>query len=401
MKFRYQARTKQGEIKTGIVEASSREAAIKLLQKFDLYVTLLKEERGLFWLRPVRIFPSISLRDIFLFFRQLAVMYEANIPIDEILHTLASQTTNPEFSEKISEIAREVEAGSRLSRALSKHPKIFPRFYTAIVESGEAAGKLSQNLKYLADYLERRYNLEQKLKLMMLYPALVLVVFLAVAFLMFFVVFPSFEKLFAETNVQLPLPTKIFLATSRFLREEWPLLFFPTLIVLVGFYFYTKTREGKVLLDYLSLRLPIIGPLTQTNILSRFCESFYTLTSGGILITQALEILEGTVENALYKETITNFKEGLKKGLLLSSLSFLYPKLYPPIFNQMIAVGEKTGNLDLSLKILASFYQEEVNRRIDRLTELIEPLLIICLGLLVAFLAFSLFLPLYRVISAF
>jgi type IV pilus assembly protein PilC len=401
MKFLYQARTKEGDVKSGTIEASSREVAFSLLQKLGYYVTYLEEEKPPIYAKKLTIFQRISLKDLFIFSRQFSIMLNSKVSIVDSLMTLSAQMKNPEFKEIISDIAAEIEAGSFLSKALSKYPRVFSPFYVAMVKAGEASGKLPHSLNYLANHLEREYNLRGKITGAMIYPILVLVVFLVILGLMAFSILPSFEQILAEREVEIPFLTKVILSFSRFFREKFLFLALIVGIPVVLIFYYFRTKEGKKIFDKISLKIPFFGQILQQSILSRFAENLSTLTSAGLVITEALEIVEEIVGNETYKEAISKIKEGVKKGEKISSISSLYPELFPPLFNQLVLVGEKTGTLPDSLLAISDFYQKEIEKSIEGFLRILEPLLIIILGGLVGGLMLSVLLPLYRIIGAY
>jgi len=396
MKFNYQARTKKGEIQAGVVEASSKEAAILLLQKYGLYITYLEEVKVPFYAWEVKIFKRISSRDIVLFSRQLSIMFSSRVSLVEALVTIASQTKNLEFRERILDLSREVEGGSAFSKALSRHPQIFSSFYISMVKSGETSGKLSESLSYLADHLEREYHLVSRLQGAMIYPSLVIMVASVVLLLMIFFVIPQLTKVFQESGQPLPIVTQLVIGLSLFLRK-WGFLFIGLLAGLVIFVLrYIKTLEGKENFDKISLRLPLIGDLLKMVYLSRLAENLSTLISGGLPIAQALETTGEVVGNTVYKEIIFLTRDEVRKGEPVSSVLRRYPEAFPPMFCQMTLVGEKTGTLEKTLLNVVDFYQKEVNMSIDNLLSILEPVLIIFLGVIVAGLMVSVLLPLYR-----
>jgi type IV pilus assembly protein PilC len=401
MKFLYQARTKEGDLKSGVIEASSKEVALSLLQKLGYYVTYLEEEKPPIYVREVKIFRRISLFDLFTFFRQFSILLNSQVPIVESLMTLSAQTKNLELKEIISDIAKEVDAGTPLSKALLKYPKIFSPFCVAMVKVGEASGKLSQSLSSLADHLEREYNVRRRISGAMIYPALVFFVFLIIFGVMTFSILPSFEMILIERGVEIPLSTKIVLSFSRFLREKFLILVSIIGIFFVLIFYYSRTKEGKKIFDKISLKIPFFGEISKKSILSRIGGNLSTLTSAGLTITEALELVEGIIENEAYKDVISKIKEGVKRGETISSISSLYPGLFPPLFNQMVLVGEKTGTLTNCFLTISNFYYSEMERSIENFLRILEPLLIIILGGLVGGLMASVLLPLYRVIGTY
>jgi type IV pilus assembly protein PilC len=401
MKFLYQARTKEGDLKSGTIEASSKEVALSLLQKLGYYVTYLEEEKPPIYAREVKIFQRISLRDLFIFFRQFSILLNSQVPIVESLMTLSAQTKNLELKEIISDIAKEVDAGSPLSKALLKYPKVFPPFYVAMAKTGEAAGKLSQSLSSLANHLEKEYNLRGKIRGAMIYPTLVFIVFSIILGVMVFSVLPSFERILTERQVEIPFLTKVILSLSRFFRERFLILALVLGIFFILIFYYSRTKEGKKNFDKILLKFPFFGEILKQSILSRFAENLSTLTSAGLTVTEALEIVEEIIGNEVYKSAISKMKEGIKRGEPISSLSSLYPELFPPLFNQMVSVGEKTGTLTNCFLAISNFYQSEAEKSIENFLRILEPLLIVILGGFVGGLMASVLLPLYKVIGTY
>lgn len=401
MKFIYQARTVKGEIKSGIIEASSKDSALELLQKSGLFVTYLEEEKLPIFSKELKIFRKISLRDLALFSRQFAVLFSSGVPIVESLSTLAGQTKNLELREIVSDLSKEVESGTSLSNSLLKYRKIFSPFFIAMIKAGEASGKLSECLNYLAEHLEREYNLKSKITGALIYPAIILILFLVILTLMVFLILPSFEEILLESGVDVPLITKMVLFFSRFLRNNFLILFllifFPILILI----HYFKTEDGKKKFDRLVLKIPFLGQIISQSLLSRLSVNLSTLISSGLMITESLEILENIVGNEIYRKAISEIRESVKKGISISSISSLYPEIFPPLFNQMVLVGEKTGKLSTCLIQVGEFYQKESERSIENFIRILEPLLIVSLGILVGGLMATVLLPLYRIVGAY
>ena len=402
MKFNYQARTKKGEIQAGVIETSSREAAVSILQKYGLYVTILEEVEEIpFYAKRIAFLERISRKDLVLFSRQLSIMFGSKVTLIESLRTLASQTKNSDFREKIIKISEEVEGGTALSSALSKYPQIFSPFYVAMVRSGEASGKLSEALSYLAEHLEREYHLFSRLMGAMIYPALIFFVVLMALALMIFFVIPQLTGVLKETQQELPAITQIALALTDFLRK-WGLIFILILVILVLTLFrYYKTKAGKEFFDKSFLRFPLIGHFLKLIYLSRFAENLSTLISAGLPIAQCLEITAKIVGNSLYQEIIFQARDEVKRGEPISSVLARFPEAFPPVFTQMALVGERTGTLDKTLMNLVSFYQKETERTAENLLSVLEPLLIVFLGVVVGGLIAAFLLPLYQVTSGF
>ena len=400
MKFNYQARTEKGEIQSGIIEASSREAAIALLRKHGLYVTVLEEAAAPpLYAKRIKIFEKIPRSDIVLFSRQLSIMFKSKVSLVEALRVLSAQTRNLELKERVLELSEDVEGGTSFSSALSRHPKIFSSFYISMVKAGEISGTLSESLEYLAEHLEREYHLTAKLKGALIYPLLVLaVVFLVLALMIFFVI-PSLSAVLIGTGQELPVITRIVIGLSDFLKNwGWVIVSGIIALIFAGFRYY-RTKKGKKFFDKIFLRLPVIGPLLKMVYLARFAENLSTLISGGLPIASALQTVGEIVGNDCYKEVIFEARDRVRRGEPVSSALSLAPEVFSPVFIQMTLVGEKTGTLDSSLMNIVNFYKKEIDRTVDGLLSILEPVLIMILGVIVAGLILSILGPLYRMIT--
>lgn len=395
MKFNYQARTKTGSIQSGIVEATNKEAAFEVLKNYGLYVTVLEEAAVPIYARKLKIFERVSNKDIVLFSRQLSIMLKSKIPIIETFQTIAKQTKNSNFREKILKISEEIEGGMSLSASLSLYPKLFSPFYINMVKSGEVSGKLTDVFVYLADYLEKEYNFRSKIKGAMIYPAFVVVVFILVASSMVVFVIPQLTEFLKESGQQLPLITRIVMGLADFLKKWGWLLLLIFIGAVFSIYYYSKTKTGKKFFDQNLLRVPFLESFLKKMYLARFALNLATLISGGLPIIQALEITADVVGNDVYRNIILKTKDEVKKGASISSVLQEYPRYISPLFYQMVVIGEKTGTLDSSLNNVVEFDQREIDRMLDGFLKLLEPIIIIILGLFVAGLIASVLLPLY------
>lgn len=395
MKFNYQARTKAGVIKSGIVEASNKEIASELLKEHGLFVTALEEAVVPVYALNLKIFDRVSKKDVMLFSRQLSIMFKAKVPLIEVFETLAKQTSKANFREKILNISEKIEGGMSLSKAFSYHPKLFSSFYVNMVKSGETSGKLTDVFLYLADYLEREDYLRQKIRGAMMYPAFIILVFVVVIAIIVTFVIPQLSEFLKQTGQELPWITRVVMAVSDFARTKGWLIILGIIGLAVGFYFFMRSRTGKSMYDRYILKIPFIGSFFKKFFLTRFALNLSTLISGGLPITQALKITGDVVGNEVYKEVINELAERVKKGERMSYVLEKHPDIISPLFSQMVVVGEKTGTVDTSLNNIVEFYQRDVDTVTDNFIKLIEPILIITLGLLVAGLAIAVLLPIY------
>lgn len=397
MQFNYQARTKDGLVQVGVLEVASKKSAVEILQKEGLYVTYLEEaEKRPFYMKQLDFFNKAGRKDIMIFCRQLSIMIKSGVSLIDALRSLSIQTNKVIFQKQISQAADDVEGGVYLSDALAKHPKVFSNFFINMIKSGEASGQLSESLNCLVEHLEREYDLINKIKSGMTYPAFILLVFSAIGGLGIFMVLPSFEETLEALEVELPLITQIVLNIGNFIREWWWIVLLAIFGIVIILWRYLKTEEGKELIGKFFLKAPFIGSLIKKIQIARFSGGLSALILAGLPIAQALEIVSRTTGNSVYQEIILQTQEGVRRGEPMSNILESYPKYIPSLVTQMIKVGEKTGRLDESLMNVSGFYQEEVNRNIDSLVDIIEPLLIVVLGGLIAVLMISIIMPVYK-----
>jgi len=398
VKFYYQARTKEGSIQKGIVEASSRGAALNLLEKYGLFVTLLEKREDIpFYARKIKLFERVSKGEIVAFSRQLAIMFKSKIPIVEIFYTLAKQTQSPVFKSHIERIAEDIEGGSALSLALEKHPKIFNPFYISMVKSGEVSGTLSDVLEYLADHLEREHEFRAKLIGAMIYTIIVLIVVATVIIAMLVFVVPKLATVLEDFEAEIPRLTKILLSVSEFARTQGWILILVLLGVIIFFIRWFKTEEGKEVFDRFSLRMPILGGFLKKVYLARFAENLSTLIEGGLPIAAALEVTSEIIGNGTYKALLQLTRDEVRKGVKISAVLERYPEVIPPLVLQMTVVGERTGRMAPALRNVVTFYKKEVDRTLDNFVSFLEPLLIIFLGIVVAGIVVSVLMPIYQI----
>ena len=396
MKYNYQARTRDGKIQTGVIEASGRDAAFNVLKTHDLYVTALEESSGVpFYAKQMSFLNKASKKDIVLFSRQISIMLKSNVPIAESFRTIAKQNTKIDLKDKIIRISEEVEGGSPLSKALAIYPNLFSSFYINMIKAGEASGKLSDVFSYLADYLERQNEFNGKVKGAMIYPIFVLVVFVGVVTLIMGYVIPSLTEVLESSGAELPLITKIVISSSNFVKNKWWLLILITGGLVAGFIYFSRSKEGGRIIDKMLMKTPVIKTFLKKFYLTRVAINLSTLISGGLPIASALQITGDIVGSFTYREILFEARDGVKRGEAISYILGRYPEFISPLFYQMIMVGEKTGTLDSSLENVVVFYQRDVDRALDGFIRLLEPLFILVLGGVVAGLMGAVLLPIY------
>lgn len=399
MEFKYNARTQEGEEKTGIVKAGSKEIAINALQSKKLFITSLKAlEAESIWTKEI--FGSrISVKEVATFAQQAAVLLKSGTPVVSALRALAQQENNKSFKIIILEIADKIREGSPFSKALSAHPKIFSPFFINVIKSGEASGRLDDSLIYLADHLKQEYELRSKIKGAMIYPLFILGVFVLVFIVMMVVVMPNLQKSLSQFDKELPAITRFILGTANFFSSWGGVVLIAFLVVsfLLAFW-WRKTSRGKALYDRLALKLPLkIGSLLQKYYLTRFCENLSVLVNAGLPISEALKITADVVGNDVYQKALERAQKRVIRGEEISMTLRDHPDLFHPLAIQMIRVGEQTGTLGDSLQKVVDFYQGEINRSVDNLSKIIEPVLILLLGVVVGALVIGVYLPIISV----
>jgi len=396
VKYIYQARSKEGKIETGMVEASSKEAAALLLQKYNIFVTSIKEQSPLI-LRTENIgfLNRVSKKNLAIFSRQLAVMVQSRIPITQSLKILAVQINPPSFKEKVLKLAQLVEEGNPLSEACASFPEIFSIFFVSIIKTGEASGKISDSLYYLSDHLEREHDINSQIIGALIYPIFVIAVLLTVIPMIILFLMPRLVDLLKQTSVKPPLFTQIIIGFYEFIANYGWIILVGFFLLIVFIIYYFTTKEGKKRYDELSLKIPFIGGFLKKIFLVRFAENISTLIAAGLSINNALKITKDTVGNYVYKNILADTENKVSEGEMISSTMVKYPDYVPQFVVQMIQVGEETGTLDKNLMQIVDFYNKEIKRSIEIFTTLLEPTLIIFLGVIVALLAISVMGPLY------
>lgn len=404
MEFKYQGLDQAGKPQSGAVNANTQDAAIDLIQRKGITITSLQggEEKGLAQsLRNISFFEGISNRNLVLLSRQIATLFEAQVSALRIFRLLAEQTEKPYVRGVLTQISDDLQGGNSISASLAKHPKVFSAFYVNMVRAGEESGKLDQTFLFLADHIDRSYELTAKARNALIYPAFIMLTFVGVMTLMLTVVIPKIGGILSDSGQELPLYTKIILGFSTFLVDYG---IFILVAIIVGGYFlwrYIQTPIGHMALSRLQLSVPYIGTLYQKLYLARIADNMHVMLTSGIAVVRALEITGEVVENDVYEGILKDAVEKVKGGAPLSQAVALYsPGDIPPIFAQMVQIGEETGEMGTLLERLAKFYNREVNAAVDTLVSLIEPALIVALALGVGFLLAAVLLPIYNTASA-
>jgi len=396
MKFKYQARTKQGEMQVGFVEAGSRDGAIQLLATHDLFVLSVANADAVGIVQRVSdFFNRVTRKDMVIFSRQLATLLEARLPLNNALKILSAQTANPLLKAALLEVTQDIDAGLSFSQAMARQGKIFPDYYVEMIRAAEVTGNMSEVSAFLADYTEKEDILAGKAKSAMVYPAIVLALFVVVAFILITFVYPSIGSVFTSNGVALPWYTKVLLATGNFLNKWWPAVLVAVCALGFGIVDYAQTVEGKALLDEAKIRLPVLKKVYVPIIMARFGNSAALLVHGGIPIAQAMEVIGHMVDNVLYRDVIHEIADDVRQGLLLSQAIAKHSAFFPDLIPQMVAVGETTGKVEDMFNRLAAIYMRQADELTGNLVELIQPIMMIGMGIMVGLLFASILIPIY------
>jgi len=397
--YLYTAKNEHSETVKGKVEAQNKIAAVETLRTRSLFVINLHEESDSFLGPLTNIFSGIKADDTVNFTRQLATMITAGLPLTEALNILEQQG-KPAVIKMISEILREVEGGSTFAKALEKFPKVFNKIYTQLVKAGEAAGVLDDVMNRLADNMEKDKEFRAKVKGALIYPVIVVIAMIIVAGVMMVFVIPKLMEMYQDFGADLPFTTQVLITLSNFMVKAWPLFILTVGGGLFALRSWGKTKTGARKINRFIFKIPIFGKLQQKIILTELSRTMALLLGAGISLLQALEIIAGASNSILYQEALAEAKKKVEKGVGLSQ-ALASPLLFPVILTQMISVGEETGKLDEVLQKVSVYFQSESEHEVKNLTTAIEPLIMIVLGIGVAFMVIAIIMPIYNLTSQF
>ena len=393
--FTYTARAFNGDLRTATIDAPSRDDVIAQLRKQRLSVVKIDQDasskkvgRG-----------SIKTRDVVIFTRQFSTMINSGLPLVQALTILAEQTDNKSLAEVTKKVVFDVESGNTVADALSKHPKAFTNLYVNMVAAGEAGGILDTILMRLATFLEKNDALVRKVKGAMIYPTVIMsVAAIAIIVLLLFVI-PVFESMFASVGQALPLPTRIVIGASRFLKSYWWMVFGGAAGAAFLLRRYYASSNGKLVIDRLMLKMPVLGDVLRKSAVSRFTRTLGTLISSGVSILEGLEITAKTAGNRVIQDAIMASRASIAGGDTIAQ-PLQKSKVFPPMVISMIAVGEQTGGLDEMLSKIADFYDDEVDAAVSVLMSLLEPIMIVFLGVIVGGMVVAMYLPIFDMMNA-
>ncbi|MDB5194046.1 MAG: Type secretion system domain, type pilus assembly protein PilC [Parcubacteria group bacterium] len=396
MLYTYKALENTGAKKEGSIEAVSVDVAIDALQKRGLIIADIVPANEEKWYEKISFGSKVSTKDIVILSRQMATLFEAQVSALRIFTLLGAEIENVYLRKLLAEVAEDLQGGSSISKALSKHPEAFSDFYVNMVKAGEETGKLNETFEYLADYLDRNYEVVSKAKNALIYPAFVVGVFTCVMILMFTVIIPKISVILLDSGAPVPFYTAVVFAISNFLVHYGVLLAASLVIVVFLFIHYVRTPAGKSEWARFKLSVPYVGDLYKKLYLSIIADNMNTMVHSGIPMARAIEITGSVVGNAVYKQILDESLLAVKSGSSFSQSLSQYPEI-PGMLVQMIRVGEETGELSSILKTMAHFYQREVMNTVDTLVGLIEPVMIVLLGLGVGTLLASVLIPIYNI----
>ena len=401
--YQYTARNKENRVIEGAIEAASQETAAAMLSEKGLFVTKIaaKKGGGSPLLSIKKMFQGVSKKDLSILLRQLSILVAASVPIVQSLKMIVGQTQNKTLRDALLEVSADIEGGTKLSSAIERFPGIFSAFFVNMVKSGETSGKLDEVLGYLADQQERDYELEGKIKGAMVYPIFIVSVMGVAGFVMMTFVMPKMLAMFTEAGgtAQLPFATKVLIAVSGFFQGYWWVIIIAFIGLVVGIRAALARPEGRILWDKTKLAIPVFGRLFQYIYVVRFTRSLNTTLIGGVTITAGLLVIKDVMGNAVFQDIIVKAIRDVEEGMQLSA-SLVNSKEMPSMVSQMISVGEQTGRLDDVLERLTNFYTREIDGAIASVITLIEPMIMILLGVAVGIMVAGILLPMYSLANA-
>ncbi|MEA3249681.1 MAG: type II secretion system F family protein [Patescibacteria group bacterium] len=400
-RFDYRVRDKEGQAITGAIEAPTSEIAMETLRDRGFFVVSLEEAKkaGVFEFE-LPFFNKIPIKDIVIFSRQFSVLMGAAVPLVQSLQTVARQTKNPRLHKILLEVADEVEAGTALSGALERHPNAFSEFFVHMVRSGETTGRLEEIMNYLADQMEKDYDLNQRIRGAMIYPIFILIGLVIVGFVMMAFVIPKLTEVLSQSGTDLPWTTELLIVTSGFFKVYAIHIIVAAFLAIGGFKWWTSTKTGRYIWDKYKLYLPIFGNILKMIYVVRFTQSFGTMITGGVDIPSGLQISSDVVGNAYYREQLMETKREVSDGNPLTSV-FVRERSMPDMVPQMISVGEETGRLAEVLAKLTDFYTRELSHAVSNLVHAIEPLIMMVMGVAVGVMVAAILLPMYNMATQF
>ncbi|MBN1866343.1 type II secretion system F family protein [Candidatus Sumerlaeota bacterium] len=398
--FQYAARSPQGRMVSGVIEAGNAGLVARQLRDKGLIPTSITAGReGVVHRRPKGRTGRVRLDDLVVFSRQFSTMIRAGLPLIEVLNILSEQAEKVNLKKILKQVENDVEAGASLTEALLKHPKVFGTFFISMVKAGEAAGMLASILDQIAQYLEKLASLQRKIKSAVVYPIVLSVVAFALLTFLMTVVVPVFIDIFSQLDQKLPVPTRVTIFVYRIITVYWLHTAIGIGVTVAAFVSWYRTKSGRMILDKLQLRMPVFGPLFLKVGIAKFTRTLSTLIKSGVNILSALEIVAATSGNAVIEDAIVKTRVSIQSGESISR-PLAESQVFPPMVTRMIDVGERVGSLESMLSKIADFYEDQVDAAVAGLTSLLEPVMIVLLGIVIGFIVISMFLPLFSMVNA-
>lgn len=394
--FEWKGRDRAGRPQSGVLVADTKDAALAVLRRQQVVPITVKEKGKEIAVPKVR--GGVSDKSLAIFTRQFSVMIDAGLPLVQCLQILGEQQENKAFQRIILQVREDVETGSSLANALKKHPQAFSDLYVNMVAAGEAGGILDTILQRLATYIEKAARLKAQVKSAMIYPVTVIAIAVLVVYVILWKVIPVFASLFESLGASLPLPTRVVVALSKFVGRFWWLIGLVVVAGIIALRQYYKTPQGKLVIDSIMLKTPILGLVLRKIAVARFCRTLGTLLSAGVPVLESLEITARTSGNAVIERAILEVRKQVEEGKSLAE-PLKTTNQFPPMVVQMIAVGEATGAMDTMLAKIAEFYEDEVDTAVAGMMKLIEPIMIFFLGVVIGGIVIAMYLPMFDLIS--
>ena len=394
--FTWKGRTREGRVQEGVLVAENKTAVITSLRKQQIIVTAVSE-RGKEFALP-KLGGGISRKEIAIFTRQFSVMIDAGLPLVQCLEILGTQQDNRTFQKILFQVRQDVESGATLADALKKHPAAFDNLYCNMVAAGEAGGILDTILQRLSQYIEKIVKLRAAVRSAMVYPTAVILIAIGVVWIILWKVIPTFATLFEGLGASLPLPTRITIAASKFIGAWWWMIFIGIGLGIYALARYHKTYRGRRVLDGIMLKVPVLGMVLKKIAVARFCRTLGTLVASGVPILEGLEITARTSGNSVVEDAIMATRKSVEEGKTIAE-PLKGTDVFPPMVVQMIAVGEQTGALETMLNKIADFYEDEVDEATANMLALLEPIMIMFLGVVIGGIVISMYMPMFDLIS--
>jgi type IV pilus assembly protein PilC len=404
--YAYKVRDRAGKLIEATMEAGSQRDVATALRDKGYFISEIKApgtgvNRDLNDMMPkwLKIGGKPNTRDVALFSRQFATVISAGLPVVQSLNILQRQAEKPGMKDALKQVREDVETGIPLSDALAKFPGIFNKLYVYLVKAGEVSGNLDGILDRIAIFQEKQQALRGKIRTAMTYPTVVMTIALAVTWFLLTGIVPQFAGILGQLGGELPLITRVLIAISDFLKNQWYIVGGLVGGSIMGITFYYRTKQGRHVIDNVLLKAPIVGNLVRKTAVASFSSTFGLLLKSGVNIIESIEITKGTAGNVIVEDVLDETKDAVQRGEQISQTLFKYPNVFPPLVTSMVAIGEETGALDAMLEKISNFYEREVDEAVDGLTAALEPALIVFLGAVVGFIVAGMFLPMFSIIG--